>query len=101
LVHAASAAFLHDNRSLRGVERFSTQVAAILAEEGFRVNYRKTWVMRQGVRQQLAGLVAIERFHFRRTDFDRLKVTLNNWVRFGPACQNWSAHPHFREYLEG
>ena len=99
--YADDLAFSGNHDFQRGVERFSAHVAAILVEEGFWVNHRKTRIMRQGVRQQLAGLVANERFNVRRTDFDRLKATLNNCVRFGPASQNRSAHPHFREHLEG
>jgi hypothetical protein len=43
-------------------------------EEGFRVNHRKTRVMRQGVRQYLAGVVANARVNIPRSDFDRLKA---------------------------
>jgi RNA-directed DNA polymerase len=85
----------------RGVERFSTHVAAILLEEGCNVNHRKTRIMRQGVRQRLAGLVANERANVPRTDFDTLKATLHNCVRQGAQAQNRAAHPHFRAHLDG
>ena len=85
----------------RGVERFSTHVAAILVEEGFNVNHWKTRIMRQGVQQRLAGLVANQRLNVRRSDFDRLKATLNNCVRHGPESQNRIAHPRFRAHLDG
>jgi RNA-directed DNA polymerase len=84
-----------------GVERFSTHVAAILLEEGFSVNHRKTRIMRQGVRQRLVGLVANEHANVLRTDFDRLKATLNNCVRLGGQSQNKTAHPRFRAHLDG
>jgi RNA-directed DNA polymerase len=85
----------------KSVERFSIHVAAILMEEGFRVHHRKTRVMRQGVRQHLAGLVANQRLNIMRPDFDRLKATLANCVRMGPGSQNREAHPQFRAHLEG
>lgn len=85
----------------RRVERFSTHVAAILFEEGFAVHHRKTRIMRQGVRQHLAGLVANQRVNVMRTDFDRLKAILTNCVRYGPESQNRTAHPQFRSHLEG
>ncbi len=85
----------------RAVERFSTHAAAILFEEGFTVHHRKTRIMRQGVRQHLAGLVANQRMNVMRTDFDRLKATLTNCVRLGPESQNRDAHPAFRLHLEG
>jgi RNA-directed DNA polymerase len=99
--YADDLAFSGGEEFERGVERFSTHVAAILAEEGFNVNHRKTRIMRQGVQQRLAGLVANERLNVRRSDFDRLKATLNNCVRQGPESQNRMAHPRFRAHLDG
>ncbi len=85
----------------RRVKRFSTHVAAILHEEGFAVHHRKTRIMRQGVRQHLAGLVANQRVNVLRADFDRLKATLTNCIRLGAGSQNRDAHPSFRSHLEG
>jgi RNA-directed DNA polymerase len=84
-----------------GLERFSTVVAAILHEEGFTVHHRKTRIMRQGVRQYLAGLVTNERVNVPRPDFDRLKATLTNCVRSGPESQNRDGNAGFRAHLEG
>jgi retron-type reverse transcriptase len=85
----------------RSVDRFATHVAAILYEHGFSVHHRKTRIMRQGVRQNLAGLVANQRLNIRRSDFDRLKATLTNCLRLGPESQNRESHPHYRLHLEG
>jgi hypothetical protein len=85
----------------RAVERFSIHVAAILIEAGFFVHHRKTRIMRQSVRQHLAGLVANERANIRRSDYDRLKATLTNCIRQGPESQNRDAHPHYRLHLQG
>jgi RNA-directed DNA polymerase len=57
--------------------------------------------MRQGVRQQLAGLVANECLNIRRTDFDRLKAILTNCIRLGPESQNREGHTDFRAHLSG
>jgi hypothetical protein len=85
----------------RRVERFSTHIAATLMDEGFTVHHRKTRVMRQGVRQHLAGLVTNAHPNIIRADFDRLKATLTNCLRHGPESQNRGAHPNFRAHLEG
>ena len=85
----------------RRIETFSIHVAGILILEGFTVHFRKTRVMRQGVRQYLAGLVTNQRTNVIRADFDRLKATLTNCVRLGPESQNREAHPRFRSHLEG
>jgi len=85
----------------RCVERFAIHAAAILLEEGFEVNHRKTRVMRRGVRQYLAGVVANEHVNVVRADFDRLKAMLTNCVRRGPDSQNREGHANFRAHLAG
>jgi len=99
--YADDLAFSGSEAFERSVERFSTHAAAISHEEGFAVNHRKTRIMRQGVRQHLAGLVANQKPNVMRTDFDRLKATLTNCVRHGPESQNRDGHAAFRAHLEG
>jgi RNA-directed DNA polymerase len=99
--YADDLAFSGGEEFERCVERFATHVTAILHEDGFSVHHRKTRIMRQSVRQHLAGLVANERINIRRSDFDRLKAILTNCIRQGPESQNREAHPHFRLHLQG
>ncbi len=99
--YADDLAFSGDEEFERCAERFTIRVAAILIEEGFTVNHRKTRIMKQGVRQYLAGLVTNERINIVRDDFDRLKATLTNCVRHGPESQNYEGHVAFRLHLEG
>jgi RNA-directed DNA polymerase len=99
--YADDLAFSGGEAFERCVERFSTHVAVILHEEGFIVHHRKTRIMRQGVRQHLAGLVTNQRVNVVRADFDCLKAILTNCVRSGPESQNRDAHPRFRAHLEG
>ena len=82
--YADDLAFSGGEAFERCVERFRTHVAAILREEGFSVHHRKTRIMRQGVRQHLAGLVANRRMNIMRAGFDRLKAILTNCARLGP-----------------
>jgi hypothetical protein len=83
------------------VERFSTHAAAIALEEGFTVNHRKTRIMRQGVRQHLAGIVVNQKVSLRRRDLEVLEAILTNCGRFGPESQNRVRLPDFRAHLEG
>jgi RNA-directed DNA polymerase len=99
--YADDLAFSGDEAFERCVERFAVHVAAILLEEGFIVHHRKTRIMRRGVRQYLAGLVTNERINVVRADFDRLKATLTNCVRYGPESQNREGHASFRLHLMG
>jgi hypothetical protein len=57
--------------------------------------------MRQGVRQQLAGVVVNAHPNVRREEYDRLKAILTNYVRHGPAAQNRDGHADFRGHLAG
>jgi hypothetical protein len=99
--YADDLAFSGDEDFGRHIERFSTHVAAILLEEGFDVHFRKTRIMRQGVRQHLAGVVLNRHMNIMRPDFDRLKATLTNCVRHGPSGQNREAAGNFRSHLGG
>ncbi|QOY86896.1 reverse transcriptase family protein [Paludibaculum fermentans] len=83
------------------VRRFSTYAAAILLEEGFAVNHRKTRIMTRGMQQRLAGLVTNDHLNIPRSDFDTLKAILTNCVRLGPATQNRAGVPDFRAHLNG
>jgi RNA-directed DNA polymerase len=99
--YADDLAFSGGEQFARAADRFAAHVAAILREEGFRVNHRKTRVMRRGVRQHLAGVVTNEHVNVLRADFDRLKATLTNCANHGPHTQNRKGLPDFRAHLAG
>ncbi|WP_035373902.1 reverse transcriptase family protein [Pseudoduganella violaceinigra] len=85
----------------RAAHRFHIQVAAIALEEGFRVNTRKTRVMREGTRQQVTGVVVNTHPNLARSEYDTLKAMLTNCVRHGPTSQNRHNRPDFRAHLAG
>ncbi len=99
--YADDLAFSGNEEFERRVQRFSTHVAVLLHEEGFSVHHRKTRIMRRGVRQHLAGLVANERMNVMRADFDLLKAILTNCVRSGPESQNREGRENFQAHLDG
>lgn len=99
--YADDLAFSGDQSLARFASSFITQVMAIVQDEGFRVNYHKTRVMRHGTQQRIAGVVVNQRINGSRGDFDRLKATLVNCLRLGPATQNRDAHANFRSHLQG
>lgn len=99
--YADDLAFSGGSEFERGAERFAVRVAAILLEEGFAVHHRKTRIMRQGVRQYLAGIVANEHLNVVRRDYDLLKATLTNCVRHGWESQNRQGVADFRAHLAG
>jgi hypothetical protein len=99
--YADDLVFSGDEVLERCARRFHVHVCRIALEEGFEVNTRKSHFMRQGVRQQVAGIVLNARPNLPRDEFDRLKATLTNCVRHGPHGQNRAAHADFRAYLAG
>ncbi len=99
--YADDLVFSGDDAFACRAKRFSVHVAATVAEEGLKVHHRKTRIMRDGVRQHIAGVVVNRRLNVRRTDFDRLKAILVNCRRSGPDSQNWNSHTDFRAHLLG
>lgn len=81
--------------------RLHVMVCRLALEEGFEVNTRKTRLLRRGVRQRLVGLVVNVKPNIDRAEYDRLKATLFNCVRFGPAEQNRAGCADFRAHLLG
>jgi len=99
--YADDLAFSGGDDFRRIAKRFSISVSAIVMEEGFRVNFRKTRIMPAATRQRLVGLVVNEGVNIQRKEYDRLKAILTNCIRHGAGSQNRNKHPDFRRYLEG
>ncbi|HVR26425.1 MAG TPA: reverse transcriptase family protein [Candidatus Polarisedimenticolia bacterium] len=74
--YADDLAFSGGEEFEKCAERFAVHVAAVLLEEGFTVHHRKTRVMRvmrQCVRQHLAGLATNQGINVPRRGFDLLR----------------------------
>jgi RNA-directed DNA polymerase len=82
-------------------DRLTAMVGRVALDEGFELNYRKLRVMKAGTRQHLAGVVVNERPNVGRDEYDRLKATLWNCVRRGPAGENRTGLADFRAHLRG
>jgi hypothetical protein len=90
-----------DERLGRAAGALWARVIAIAAEEGFRLNLRKTRIATRARRQVVCGIVVNERPTVRRADYDRLRAILHNAARTGPGAQNRDGHPDFRAHLLG
>ncbi len=99
--YADDLAFSGDEHFARKVNSFRHHVAAVVLDEAFCVNFRKTRIMHQASRQSIAGVVVNDRPNIRRQDFDRLKAILHNCIQHGPDSQNLAQHPDFRAHLQG
>ncbi len=99
--YADDLLFSANGEFARRVEAFSTRVSAIILEEGFHNNFRKTRIMRSSQRQSAGGIVLNAHPNLCRQEFDTLKAILTNCQRTGPAEQNLDHHPDFRAHLQG
>ncbi|MGI9239738.1 MAG: reverse transcriptase family protein [Verrucomicrobiales bacterium] len=73
----------------RSVAKIAPRVGAILIEQGFSPNHRKTRLQRRGSRQRLGGtIVNSPRPNFERSEFDQLKAILHNCVQNGPQAED-------------
>lgn len=85
----------------KNIDRFYIFICSIAMEEGFEIATRKTRIMRQGVRQKLTGIVLNEHPNICRKEYDTLKATLYNCIRFGSGTQNRGSVDDFRAHLMG
>lgn len=99
--YADDLAFSGDRDFARRLDGLLTTIARICGEQGFALHPGKTRIMRRGGRQWLTGLVINQHINLPREGFDRLKATLHNCLRHGPAGQNREHHPDFRAHLDG
>jgi hypothetical protein len=99
--YADDLAFSGDETFARSLRFFLPRAAAIVLEEGFRVNHRKTRVMPRGHRQELCGVAVATRPSVPRRERDRLRAILFNARRSGLEAENREGHADFRRHLEG
>jgi RNA-directed DNA polymerase len=90
-----------DRELARAAPTIVARLAAIAADEGFSLNFRKTRVMTSSARQRIAGIVVNEKLSAPRAEVERLRAILHNCCRYGSATQNRDQHPDFRAHLRG
>lgn len=99
--YADDLTFSGDERFLKSLAVFLPLVSQIVGSTRFRVNKTKRRVIRNGQRQQIAGVVVNERLNVARRDYDVLKAILVNCIRRGPSTQNHTRHEDFPAHLRG
>lgn len=99
--YADDLIFSGDFDFARRLTSFRRAVLAIVHDEQFEIRAHKTRLMYASQRQQVTGYVVNRRVNTGRREFDLLKATLYNCVRFGPNAQNRDQHPRFRQHLLG
>ncbi|MCA9145372.1 MAG: RNA-directed DNA polymerase [Planctomycetales bacterium] len=99
--YADDLAFSGDADFARCVQRVRHHIAAIIQEEGFEVNHRKTRVMRASTRQRITGIVVNQHRNIPRREYDQLKAILHNCISRGLQSQNRDKHTDYRAHLAG
>ena len=99
--YADDLIFSGDSTVHRGLPRLRVWATAIVLDEGFAIQRRKTRVMPSGQRQTVGGLVLNQTPNVPRHEYETLRAILHNCVRSRPESQNLEGHPRFRESLRG
>ena len=94
--------FSGDGRLRAGRARFVAAASAVVADEGFAVNERKTVVLGEAGRQQVLGAVVNAHAALPRAERDALRATLHNCAVRGWASQaRGRSRDEFRAHLLG
>lgn len=99
--YADDLTFSGSDELARRSHTFEAHVAAIALDEGFQINHRKTRIMRAATQQRVTGIVVNQTLNLPREHYDRLKATLHNCLRHGPASQCTAGVGVFRNHLAG
>ncbi len=89
---------MHLQRQFRQIEQ---RVGAIVREEGFCLNHRKSRCMAASQRQQVTGICVNQQLNLPRREFDRLKAELHNNVQQGWRSQHHAEVTDYRAHLRG
>ncbi|OGQ87915.1 MAG: hypothetical protein A2289_22680 [Deltaproteobacteria bacterium RIFOXYA12_FULL_58_15] len=81
--------------------RLLRSVRAILENEGFAENGKKTRVMRQSRRQEVTGLTVNDKPRVSREQRRELRAILHNAAKSGLESQNREGRSNFASYLRG
>ncbi len=76
-------------------------VRHIAEDEGFRINQKKTRVLRRSNAQSVTGLVVNDRPGASRKHIRRIRAILHRAKHEGLDAQNRDNHPNFASWLEG
>lgn len=113
LTHAAtSLGFTYtryaDDMTFSGSPADSTDIGRVLRrieyvvhQEGFRLNAKKTRVLRSDRRQEVTGLVVNDRVSVPRRTLRQFRATLYQVERDGPAGKRWGHSSNILESIEG
>ena len=99
--YADDLAFSGDRELHSHAPALRRAVAAIVADEGFRLNLRKSALATRAGRQRVCGVVVNARTNAPRDDYDRLRAALHEAATRGPAAANRAGVPDLRAHLLG
>jgi RNA-directed DNA polymerase len=99
--YADDLLFSGGSELLKGRNRFLEVVDDVVRDEGFRLQDSKTAVMTAAGRQRALGLVVNNRPNMARGEYDALRATLHNCVRFGVASQQREVTANYQAHLRG
>jgi hypothetical protein len=85
----------------QGLGYLFARIRHIVDAEGFRINHKKSRVLRQSAAQLVTGLVVNAKPSIPRKDIRRLRAILHCARREGLEAQNRDGRANFRAWLQG
>jgi retron-type reverse transcriptase len=85
----------------RGIGYLFARLRHIAEEEGFRINEKKSRVLRRAASQRVTGLVVNAKPSLPRKELRRLRAILHRARKEGLEAQNRERRSNFRAWLEG
>lgn len=78
-----------------------SRIRHIAQDEGFRINEKKTRVLKQSAAMSITGVIVNKRPGVRRRDVRRLRAIVHNARKHGLESQNRSNEPNFEAQIRG
>jgi RNA-directed DNA polymerase len=99
--YADDMTFSGKGEALNQVGYLLARVRHVIEEEGFRLNDKKTRVLKRSTAQTVTGVVVNERPGISRKEVKRIRAILHNAKKYGLESQNRDDHPDFEAWLSG
>ena len=99
--YADDLLFSTNQISRKQQHHFIYWVEAIIHNEGFQLQQRKTRIRSQAQAQTACGIIVNQHINIPRREFDNFKALLYNCTRYGSASQNHNKHPDFKAHIQG
>lgn len=99
--YADDLTFSCDQDGLNQIGTLLHEIKQVIRFEGFRINSKKTRILRAGNRQKVTGIVVNQKPNISRKELRVFRALLHNVEKNGLEKENRLGHPDFWGYIQG